>query len=443
MAASSSSDKLVVMDRHTGKLLWQAAARYGFRHNGICIGGGRLYAIDRPTVLQTARPKTDQDAPSAKAQLFVFDLKTGEKLWSSDADVFGTYLSYSEKFDVLIETGRVTRDALADEPKGMRAYRAGTGEVLWKDRTLVGPAMLHGDTIIRDKGATDLMTGTPVMKPDPLTGEMVAWTWARNYGCNTPSAAQHLMTFRSGAAGYCDLYNDSGTGNFGGIRSGCTNNLIVAGGIISAPDYTRTCTCSYQNQTSIALVPMPDAEMWTSFGKRDWRGPVRRVGINFGAPGDRKADDGTLWLEYPSVGGASPVVNVKVRNDPVEYFRRHASRVQGGLPWVAASGIKGVESVTLTLGPAAAAERKYTVRLHFTEPEPALPGERVFSVALQGKTVLENLDVAKETGGTYRGLIKEFTGVMIGEELQVTYARAPGTQRRPVICGIEVMADGW
>ena len=84
------------------------------------------------------------------------------------------------------------------------------------------------------------------------------WTWARTYGCNTPAASENLLTFRSGAAGYYDLCNDGGTGNLGGFRSGCTNNLIVAGGLLTAADYTRTCTCSYQNQASLALVPMPD-----------------------------------------------------------------------------------------------------------------------------------------------------------------------------------------
>ena len=45
--------------------------------------------------------------------------------------------------------------------------------------------------------------------------------------------------------------------------------------------------------------------MWTYLGQAATvKGAVRRVGINFGAPGNRKADDGTLWLEYPSVGGA-------------------------------------------------------------------------------------------------------------------------------------------
>src|SRR5262249_57481614 len=135
---------------------------------------------------------------------------------------------------------------------------------------------------------------------EAVTGVEVPWAWARNYGCNTPVASENLLTFRSGAAGFFDLCRDGGTGNFGGFRSSCTNNLIVACGVLSAPDYTRTCTCSYQNQTSLALVPMPDAEMWTYFAGREGKGPIKRLGLNLGAPGDRRADDGTYWLEYPN-----------------------------------------------------------------------------------------------------------------------------------------------
>jgi len=91
-----------------------------------------------------------------------------------------------------------------------------------------------------------------------------------------------------------------GTGNFGGFRSSCTNNLVVADGILAAPDYTRTCTCSYQNQCSIALVPTADAEEWTFYGKNKLEKVIQRVGVNLGAPGDRRAPDGTLWLEFPS-----------------------------------------------------------------------------------------------------------------------------------------------
>ena len=43
--------------------------------------------------------------------------------------------------------------------------------------------------------------------------------------------------------------------------------------------------------------------MWTSFGSKDVKGTIKRIGLNFGAVGDRKAENGTLWLEYPSIGG--------------------------------------------------------------------------------------------------------------------------------------------
>jgi hypothetical protein len=46
----------------------------------------------------------------------------------------------------------------------------------------------------------------------------------------------------------------------------------------------------------------------------------------------------------------------------------------------------------------ATAMRAYTVRLHFVEPWPAKAGDRVFSVALEGKTVIEDFDIVREAG---------------------------------------------
>ena len=58
---------------------------------------------------------------------------------------------------------------------------------------------------------------------------------------------------------------------------------IVAGGVLTVPDYTRTCTCSYQNQASVGLIHMPEADLWTFTTKREVRGPIRQVGIGLGA----------------------------------------------------------------------------------------------------------------------------------------------------------------
>jgi hypothetical protein len=300
--------------------------------------------------------------------------------------------------------------------------------------------MIHGDTILAgEQKALDLMTGAPRGRIHPITGLPVEWTWARNYGCNTPAASEHLLTFRSGAAGYFDLAGDGGTGNLGGFKSGCTNNLIVAGGLLNAPDYTRTCICSYQNQASLALVPMPEAEMWTFFGTSEIKGPIKRIGVNLGAPGDRRADDGTLWVEHPSVGGKSPAAPVAIDGTGVEYFRRHSSRIGGsGIPWVSASGVKGIKSLTMMIDKDAKEEQPYTVRLHFVEPDGLKPEQRIFDVLLQGQEVLKDFDIAREAGGGDRALVKEFVAP-VSKELKLKFVPRKSA---PLLCGIEVVAGG-
>lgn len=441
----SSSSRLVVMERASGKVLWTAAARSGFRHNAICLGGGRLYCIDRISGPELSRLNRRGESPPNLPRLVVFDLASGKELWSTEKDVFGTWLSYSAERDVLVEAGRVASDTISDEPKGMRAYLAESGAALWENKSLSGPAMLHHETILMAGKACELMTGAQKMREHPLSGEPVEWTWSRNYGCNTPMASENLLTFRSGAAGYFDLCTDGGTGNFGGFRSSCSNNLIVAGGVLAAPDYTRTCVCSYQNQTSIGLVPMADVETWTSFGSQTPKGPVRRIGINLGAPGDRKAEDGTLWLEHPSVGGSSPAVLIATVPETPEWFRRHSSQVEGpGLNWVAASGAKGLSTIRIKLAEAGSASRRYTVRLHFMEPEDVRPGERVFHVMVDGREAIGALDVVKEAGGRNRPLVKEVGGVMVAEELVVELvADLAAKVQATLLSGIEIHAEGW
>jgi hypothetical protein len=279
------------------------------------------------------------------------------------------------------------------------------------------------------------------MRIDPITGESVPWRWVRNHGCNTPVASEHLLTFRSGAAGYFDLCNDGGTGNFGGFRSSCSNNLIVAGGILTAPEYTRTCTCAYQNQTSIALIHMPDAEMWTFFGTKELKGYVKRLGVHLGGPGDRKADDGTLWLEYPSTGGVSPAVQIATNPKTPELFRRHSSAVTGPYNWVTSNGMKNVSEISITLG-TMPAPQYYTVKLYFAEPDKIAAGQRVFHVDLGKQRVLSDFDVAKEAGGAGKSLIKEFKGVQAQGNLVVRLTPTKDAEiRQTILCGVELILE--
>jgi len=360
--------------------------------------------------------------------------------WEERKNVFGSFLSYSEDHDILIQSMRPSRDmALGEEGKRIMALKGTDGGVIWDKKTEYRTfPIIHNSRIISESGALDLLTGAPVMRTDPLTGAESPWSWRREYGCNYPIASEHMLSFRSGAAGFFDLDGDSGTGNFGGFKSGCTASLIAADGVLNAPDYTRTCSCSYQNQTSLALVSMPQNEMWTYSTLRMPKAPILRLGINFGAPGDRIAGNGTLWLDYPPSGGPSPEVPVTITPETVKYHRMHSLRIGGDdLPWVAASGCAGARRITIALNGEKAAPGAYTVRLVFAEPEEYLPGQRIFDVSLQGAPAIRGLDIARETGGPRKALVKEFRNIRIEKDLVIEFAgKSPS-----VISGVEVVKE--
>jgi len=434
-----ASKRIYVLNRHDGRVLWSFDAKFQFRNNAICLGNGRLYCIDLLSQAERDTWKRRGQTPKDVSRLYALDLASGRELWSTDHDVFGTWLSYSNEHDVLVESGRPGRDVLKDEPKGMRAYRGLDGKVRWTEGHS-GPAIILGDRVLADRQACELLTGNLIRRDDPLTGQQVDWTWKRNYGCNTPQACENLLLFRSGAAGYCDLENDGGTGNFGGFRSSCTNNLIAAGGVLSVPDYTRTCTCDYQNQTSLALVHMPDVEVWTEFPLTE-NEEIRRLALNLGAPGYRRAADGRMWLH--TFAGA------KIEYDGEGYYRRHTSSVfgDGDLNWVAASGCRGIRK--LTLDPHRKQVGTFTVRLHFCDPDNDLSGKRLFDVKLQGRIVLENFDPAARAGGKLRPTVHEIRGVNLEAESPLTIefvTRSPSAvptdpAAAPILNGLELVLE--
>jgi WD40 repeat protein len=463
----SATKQLFVMDRHTGKVLWKREARDTFRNNAVCLGGGRLYCIDRLSMEELARLKRRGLEPTEPARLLALDLKTGGEVWSTETGVFGTWLGYSEKHDVLVEAGRKTRDSLLDEPKGLRAFQGSSGKELWKDGKPGGPPLLRGDLLIHDTGACDLRTGKPKMRTDPVTGQEVEWRWLRTYGCNAPLAAENLMTFRSGAAGYCDLVNDAGTGNFGGFRASCTNNLVVAGGLIVAPDYTRNCTCSYQNQTSLALVPMPEVESWTKyplpglkksvFGQlyqtttpEDWdKDPlaVKHLALAFGAPGNRRAEDGRLWLnEYIH---SRITLREAPEGESFGFYTRHSSRIvagSGSRPWTVCSGCRGIARLEIAVKPDPKLEDgvPYTLRLHFADPDNDKPGRRTFDIFQDDRPLVEKLDVAKEAGGRDRGMVREFKRVRINGKLTLRFVpsgESATADTVPILSGLELVRE--
>ena len=83
-------------------------------------------------------------------------------------------------------------------------------------------------------------------------------------------------------------------------------------------------------------------EMWTVNHEARLTEPgqrVKRIGINLGAPGDRIDSRGTLWVEYPTVGGEHADLDIRVDGD-ISWYRSNSLKFSGDGPaWIGASGL--------------------------------------------------------------------------------------------------------
>ena len=433
---ATASKTITVFDRKTTKPLWSKDAKLNFRHNAIIAGNGKLFCIDSVSAQKLKFLKKRGYIAEETPTIYALDLKDGKELWSNSKNVFGTWLGYSLEHNALIETGSDARDRAKDESKSnIAVYNGSTGKLLWrKDYRTAGPCMIHKDRILTQAAGYELLTGKRLLMKNPITEIETPWTFKRNYGCNTAIASENILTFRSAAAGYFDLNTCVGTGNLGGFKSGCTSNLIVADGVLNAPDYTKTCTCSYQNQSSISLIHTPGLDSWTFTPFKDIN-KIKQLGLNFGAPGDQLSEDKTLWLEYPIVGGPSPKIPITISpRRHYKIFHQHSSKISNGeLKWVAASGIKGVEKIKITLPQL----KKCDIRMVFSEPDFSKKGERVFSVSINEKNVLENFDILSVTKQRNKSLIKTFKDIT-PDNGKITISFKP-SKGKAIISGIELI----
>ena len=74
-----ASKRLFVLNRHDGRVLWSNDAKFQFRNNAICLGGGRLYCIDLLSNAEIDLLKRRGQKPKDKSKLTAFDLATGAR----------------------------------------------------------------------------------------------------------------------------------------------------------------------------------------------------------------------------------------------------------------------------------------------------------------------------------------------------------------------------
>ena len=250
----SESTHLFAIDVESGQILWQREARESFRHNSIAIGGGKLFVIDRALAMDDLLSRTparrgekppEPPAGHPTGELIALDIKTGQRLWYSTDDIYGTTTAFSGEHDALLMCYQGTGSfRLPSEIGGrMTTFRASTGQRRWDAKVDYSTRPLINDrTIIAWPSSVDLLTGkTRSMELD------------KSYGCGQLAGSKNLLMFRSGTVGYHDSTRDAGTEHFGGIRPGCWINALPVGRLVLVPDASSGCQCSYQNRAWIAL----------------------------------------------------------------------------------------------------------------------------------------------------------------------------------------------
>lgn len=463
----ASTKQIVAMDIDSGKVLWKKIAKYGFPHKSVVLGNAKVFCLDRIDVETLNLVKRRGVAVEHHPQVLCFDLQTGQEIWRRKEKGSSYQTLYSDKYDVFLQVSPY--DLLPEQinrkkrRQGIRfvAHQGVTGKLLWKQDFEVNRAVgrhrewyswfLYKEMIVcetykdyvgenSDFHGIDIKTGKHVSRIDPITGTTKDWVIARTRGCGNSVCSENLIFFRSGSAGYFNMENDGGTSNLGGFRSGCKNSLIPAGGILNAPNIASGCSCNYPVFTSLALVTMKGVENWSS-NEMTYQGEkISRLGINLGAPGDYKAKDGTLWLDYPSRGGPSPEVSVKIFPENPTWFYQHSARIRGPHSgFITGSGAVGLERVRILMGDNNNPEDLYTVRLFFSEQKRIVKGNRTQAISIQNKPILKNFDILKDAGRSGVGIVKEFKDIKINKgELLITLTSLQG---KTLLCGIEVIAQ--
>jgi outer membrane protein assembly factor BamB len=402
--------------------------------------------------------------------VFAVDAKTGEEIWKQHTDLTGCCgdkmgAAYCDGL-LLFFGNHGNHDAWRFREGGMKwrritALSAEDGEMVWS-RALnyrTRPVIVD-DKIILEPQACYLRTGEIVMRDHPITGKKVPWEFLRpGHTCGTTAASAKSLFYRSACTAFYDLEQDNGVTIFGAYRPGCAISVIPAGGILLSQEAAAGCTCSYPIRCSLAMIRKPDrSQPWTVYVTPGELTPVKRFTINFGAPADRKDNEGTVWFSYPNPNTRSythfPNYGVKfdlhVKTLPgMGYFCHDFKGVDiagTDKPWLFTSGCRGLMRCEVPLSEESNTEKTalYTVRLGFNALPEDRKGQRVFDIKLQDEIVLESFDILTTVGQSNTAVVKEFKGIRAGNAIVLELLAKPAdpnVDQAPIINFIDVIRE--
>jgi hypothetical protein len=488
-----NNDIIFSMDVQSGKMLWTYEGK-SIPPNAIAIGDGRVFLVDGNVSDKDRKAFIDQeqreikDLPEADRtragkklasadvrKVVALDARSGKTIWSKTGDLNrsrGQSKSLSKDQALLYHDGFVVLFGLYLDGHWWREYFQGGlnsrrmtcldaehGQRLWSRNVpyFVRP-LIVGNTLHAEPFAFDIRSGEPIKRTNPITGKPSAWQFARTgHHCGPPVASANAMFFRSYNIGYYDLESDMGTMHFAGQRPGCWINFIPAGGVLMVPEASMGCQCPFPMASTIVLKAAAKHKGWAMYSVKGPLTPVSKLGVNLGAPGDRKDKEGNLWVGYPRPGDkprpamtmAWPSLllrlNVKTTFLPGGRFVARSSaytRISAThAPWLYSCGAHGLSKCEVPLLGKDDPPAKYRVRLAFVEMDNDLPGQRVFDIKLQGKTVEQGLDVLDVAGSRNSAVIREYVDVEVKDKLTIELLPStpnPAWQQMPVLQAFDV-----
>lgn len=420
-------------------------------------------AADASTRRSASQPLPDVSKPPRRPakqkpiirRLAALDAHTGQPLWQRPIDLTGCdeNPAVMAQGDTLIAFGIFTdghywKQFFAGDFAQRRAtaYATADGRELWSQPVgfRVRP-LIVGDTFHAEPWAFDLKTGAPRTRVNPITGQSEIWQFARpGHHCGCPNAAPHCLFFRSFTLGYYDLDGDFGTMHFGAQRPGCWINFIPAAGLLLMPEASSGCMCPFPNVCTVVFQPRKEQKGFAYYSAAGETTPVRRLALNFGAAGDRHDEHGNLWLGVPRPTG-SLVMPLKL---DVQFAAGggYASRSSAYYPaqpaWLFASCVRNVSRCDIPVLKQGDGRCRFDLKLAFCDPDNGQPGQRVFDVKVQGRVVISNCDIVRETGGRDRPLWKEIPGVEADENIVLEFTaktKGPKPEAAPILQGLEIV----
>jgi outer membrane protein assembly factor BamB len=390
------------------------------------------------------------------------DRRTGARVWARPVDVTDTtnVSAGGGSLTVMVADGKLVlcgananghywKQFLAGEfeKRKLLVLDAATGAELWSRNAnyMNRPAVIEG-VVYAEPWAFDLATGVPKTRQHPVTGEESPWRFSRpGHHCGVITATPEMMFFRSGFIGYYNLYEDSGTRHFAGQRLGCWVNAIPGNGLVMIPEASAGCVCQFSIASTVVLEPTAEMRSWGILSAVGATTPVQRLGINLGAPGDRTDDARREWFGFPrpkAVARLEFVFDIKPRlaagggwyaDNPDSVAVR-----RGNLPWLHASGARGLERCEIPLVGAGEPPATYTVRLTYaglTAAEVEALPVRLQATAWAGTT----RTLASGEEGLLPLQVREFTHVPVERDL--VFDCPAGDGALPRMTSIEVVRE--